>query len=75
MRSRVWFERVYIHCPVCTGRIRVERVNVTVEGDLKTTTIEGVCEKCGAKYTLVKRMYLKTGLPWRCRRPEPAIAW
>jgi C4-type Zn-finger protein len=66
---------VTLYCPVCLGRIRVERVNVTVEGDEKTITVEGVCEKCGAKYTLTKRIYLKTGRPWRCGRPEPAIAW
>ena len=57
------------YCPVCMNRIIVERVNVVVEGDSKTITIEGVCEKCGAKYTLTKRTHLKTGLPWRCRYP------
>jgi C4-type Zn-finger protein len=66
---------VTLHCPVCLGRIRVERVNVTVEGDLKTTTIEGVCEKCGAKYTLTKRLYLRVEQKWRTRRPEPAVAF
>jgi C4-type Zn-finger protein len=64
-----------LYCPVCLGRIRVERVNVTVEGDLKTTTIEGVCEKCGAKYTLTKRLYLRVEQKWRTRRPEPTVAF
>lgn len=57
------------------GRVRVERVNVVVEGDLKTITIEGVCEKCGAKYTLTRRIYLKTGLQWRCRYPALRMVW
>ena len=62
-------------CPACGKRtVKIERVSVTIEGDVKVVVLEGACEKCGAKYTLVKRMYLKTGLPWRCRRPEPAIA-
>jgi lysyl-tRNA synthetase class I len=57
------------YCPICMGRVIVERVNVVVEGDLKTVTVEGACEKCGAKYTLTKKMHLKTRLPWRCEHP------
>jgi predicted Zn finger-like uncharacterized protein len=66
---------VTLHCPNCTGRIRVEHVDVTIEGDLKTTVIEGVCEKCGAKFTLTSKVYLKKEGPWRSRRPEPTVAW
>jgi hypothetical protein len=51
------------------GRVRVERVNVVVEGDLKTTTIEGVCEKCGVKFTLTNKVYLKKERPWHTRHP------
>lgn len=51
------------YCPVCGGRVRVERVNVVVEGATRITVIEGVCEKCGAKYTLTSRVYLKA--EWR----------
>jgi C4-type Zn-finger protein len=58
------------YCPVCMGKVRVERVNVVVEGDLKTITIEGVCEKCGAKHTLTRRLYLRTELKWRARIAE-----
>jgi lysyl-tRNA synthetase class I len=57
------------YCPVCTGRVIVERINIVVENDSKIVTIEGACEKCGAKYTLTKRIHLKTKLPWRCRYP------
>jgi DNA-directed RNA polymerase subunit RPC12/RpoP len=63
-----------LYCPACGGRVRVEHVSVTIEGDLKTTVIEGVCEKCGAKYTLTKRLYLVSELKWRAGHPEPAIA-
>jgi len=49
------------YCPVCMGRVRVKRVNVIVEGDTKTTVIEGVCEKCGAKYTLTSQSVLEEG--------------
>jgi C4-type Zn-finger protein len=58
------------YCPVCGGRVRVERVSVVVEGAAKTTVIEGVCEKCGTKYTLTSRVYLKS--EWRAKT---AIAW
>jgi hypothetical protein len=57
------------------GRVIVERVNVVVEGDLKTVTIEGACEKCGAKYTHTMKVHLKGDVKWRARHPEPAIAW
>jgi C4-type Zn-finger protein len=64
---------VTLHCPVCLGRIRVERVNVTVEGDEKTITVEGVCEKCGAKYTLTRKIYLRVG-PKYAKHPYLAVA-
>lgn len=61
------------YCPACMGRVRVERVNVIVEGDTKTIVIEGVCEKCGAKYTLTSRVYLKrVEPPWRAKL---AVGW
>jgi hypothetical protein len=53
----------------------VERVSVTIEGDVEVIVLEGTCEACGAKYTLTKRIYLRAKLPWRCVRPGPAIAW
>jgi hypothetical protein len=55
------------------GRVRVERVDVTVEGDTKTTVIRGVCEKCGTEYTLTKREYTGRNAKWHTRRPEPAV--
>jgi C4-type Zn-finger protein len=51
-------------CPACGRRaVKVERVSVTIEGDVEVVVMEGACEVCGAKYTLTKRIYLKTGHP------------
>lgn len=62
-------------CPACGRRaVKVERVSVTIEGDVEVVVMEGACEACGAKYTLTKRMYLKAEPSWRCKRPELAIA-
>ena len=66
---------IYI-CPNCGRRaVKIEKVNVTVEGDFEVIVLEGTCEACGAKYTLTKRFYLRAKLPWRCVRPGLAIAW
>jgi C4-type Zn-finger protein len=57
-----------LRCPVCTGRIRVMMVEVTVDGDTKTTVIKGACEACGTGYTLTKREYLVRDVKWHTRR-------
>jgi C4-type Zn-finger protein len=63
-------------CPACGRRaVKIERVSVTIEGDVEVVVMEGSCWVCGAKYTLTKRMYLKTGHPWRRWHQVPAIAW
>jgi C4-type Zn-finger protein len=62
-------------CPNCGGRVKIEHADVTIDGNVEVVVLEGVCEACGAKYRLTKRIYLKTGHPWRCGHQVPAIAW
>jgi C4-type Zn-finger protein len=55
-------------CPNCGGRVKIERVDVTVDGDVEVVVLEGVCESCGAKYRLTKRIYLRRGtVPWHAK--------
>jgi C4-type Zn-finger protein len=62
-----------LYCPVCTGRVRVEKVDVTIEGDTVTTIIRGVCEKCGSVCTFTKRGYLSRDIKWHTKYPKPAV--
>jgi rRNA maturation endonuclease Nob1 len=56
-------------CPNCGGRVKIVHVDVTVDGDVEMVVeLEGMCESCGAKYRLTRRIYLKGGgVPWRAK--------
>jgi C4-type Zn-finger protein len=57
---------VIVLCPNCGGRVRVEEVEVEVEGGYRVTVYKGYCERCGTR----QRVKVKTRLPgpdYRCR--------
>jgi DNA-directed RNA polymerase subunit RPC12/RpoP len=56
---------VIVLCPNCGGRVRVEEVDVVVEGGYRVAVYKGRCEKCGRRVRLRVRTLLP-GPDYRC---------
>jgi C4-type Zn-finger protein len=57
---------VIVLCPNCGGRVRVEEVEVEVEGGYRVVVYKGYCERCKRRVKVRVRALLP-GHDYRCR--------
>jgi len=54
-----------LRCPYCFGEVKVERVDVEVEGGVRRSVIEGRCTVCGAQVKVSRRLALPSTYSFR----------